>query len=134
MYKIMGNRANVKPPHTFNHTTPAQLRGQVDDDTTDSTDVNTTDLEGSQRGKKKRRMSMRPDSQETITAILEVFQNKWDDDKKTAASIRENEKEMAASIRADEKEERQSILAVMQSSQQSFSAVIDVLRVISEKM
>lgn len=123
MYKIMGNRANVKPPHTFNQTTPAQLRGQVDDDTTDSTDVNTTDLEGSQRGKKKRRMSMRPDSQETITAMLEVFQNKWDDDKKTAASIC-----------ADEKEERQSILAVMQSSQQSFSAVIDVLRVISEKM
>ena len=119
----MGNRANVKPPHTFNQTTPAQLRGQVDDDTTDSTDVNTTDLEGSQRGKKKRRMSMRPDSQETITAMLEVFQNKWDDDKKTAASIR-----------ADEKEERQSILAVMQSSQQSFNAVIDVLRVISEKM
>jgi len=123
MYKIMGNRANVKPPHTFNQTTPAQLRGQVDDDTTDSTDVNTTDLEGSQRGKKKGRMPMRPDSQETITAMLEVFQNKWDDDKKTAASIR-----------ADEKEERQSILAVMQSSQQSFSAVIDVLRVISEKM
>src|SRR5436309_9974260 len=93
MYKIMGNRANVKPPHTFNQTTPAQLRGQVDDDTTDSTDVNTTDLEGSQRGKKKRRMSMHPDSQETITAMLEVFQNKWDDDKKTAASIRADEKE-----------------------------------------
>src|SRR5436309_15647776 len=73
MYKIMGNRANVKPPHTFNQTTPAQLRGQVDDDTTDSTDVNTTDLEGSQRGKKKRRMSMHPDSQETITRCWKSF-------------------------------------------------------------
>src|SRR5436309_15872745 len=97
MHKIIGNRANVKPAFTFNNTTPAQLRGHQaggDDDATSqsaSVDTNTTDVEGMQRGKKRRR-SNRPDMTETITAMLDVFQDKWADDKATNVSVREEEK------------------------------------------
>ena len=133
----MGNRANVKPPFTFNQTSPAQLRGQVGDDdmmsdSASAVDANTMDVEGSQRGKKKRRTH--PDAKETIDAFLDVFQNKWDDDKKTSASVREEEKDERQRIREDEKDEKRSILEVMRKTQESLSSVIDVLRVVVDKM
>jgi hypothetical protein len=128
MHKIIGNRANVKPAFTFNNTTPAQLRDHPvggDNDATSesaSADTNTTDMEGVQRGKKRRR-SNRPDVAETMTTMLDVFQDKWADDKAIDLTIRE-----------EEKGEKQRLFEVMEQNQDSLRSVVDVLRIIAEKM
>jgi hypothetical protein len=125
MNTIMGNCANIRPAYTFNQDTPAQLpESQVvsnDARSERSTSVDATDLEGEQRGKKRRRH--RPDAMDVVKELLEVFKNKWKDDKETAVSIHE-----------DEKDEKASILKVMKTNQESMNSVIDVLRTIAEKM
>src|SRR5204863_2350434 len=109
MYKIMGNQANIKPAFTFNSSTPAQLRSQVgDDDATSesaSVETNTTDIQGAQRGKKRRAFN-RPDATETITAMLNVFQTKWDHDKAMDAM------------------ENQRIFEVMKKNEDSLSSIV----------
>jgi hypothetical protein len=79
-------------------------------------------MEGVQRGKKRRR-SNRPDVAETMTTMLDVFQDKWADDKAIDLTIRE-----------EEKGEKQRLFEVMEQNQDSLRSVVDVLRIIAEKM
>ena len=122
---VMGNRANVKPPLIINQTftgyyEDSDTMSTRDDDTTNTEtqlDADETDVEGSQRGKKKRR------TRTTSNELLVALKQKWEDDK-----------EGDAVIRAEDKIAREKQLELMQRNTETSSAIADSLRIMAEKM
>jgi hypothetical protein len=122
---VMGNRANVKPPLIINQTFTGYyedsdtMSTQDDDKTNTETrlDADETYVEGSQRGKKKRR------TRTTSNELLVALKQKWEDDK-----------EEDAVIRAEDKIAREKQLELMQRNTETSSAIADLLRIMAEKM
>jgi len=73
------------------------------------------------RGKKRRKVKDR--TSDAMNNILDIFQEKWKEDKEAQATIRQ-----------EEKEERERMFDVMAKSQQSISDAVDVLKFIAQKM
>ena len=122
---VMGNRANVKPPLIINQTftgyyEDSDTMSTRDDDNTNTEtqlDADETDVEGSQRGKKKCR------TRTTSNELLVALKQKWEDDK-----------EGDAVIRAEDKIAREKQLELMQRNTETSSAIADSLRIMAEKM
>jgi hypothetical protein len=93
MDPVMGNRANVLPPLTFNRLNTGYPDSDVasvrqNDSGTDTMvqGADETDAEGSQRGKKKRRTRTT-----SANELLDALKQKWEEDKEAEAIIRVEE-------------------------------------------
>jgi hypothetical protein len=135
MWGVLGERANVNPPIILNRNLPyngesESASSHLDQSKEDSSanDGLTVDdgdgfLTGSTspvRAKKKRKVR---DPNETMKQMLDVFEKKWEDDKEADATTRE-----------EENDGRKKILDIMTKGQETMSAVVDVLKVIADKM
>lgn len=138
MHPLLSNKATVNPvllinQGSFNNLeSDSQLSGSLleppgeIDSNLDGSEVVEDDKDpfvpgSAHRGKKKRRN--KDTSSEAVTNMLDVFQVKWQEDKETEATIRQ-----------EEKEDRERMLDVMEKSQKSMSDAVDVLRFMAEKM
>ena len=138
MHPLLSNKATVNPvllinQGSFNNLeSDSQLFGSLleppgeIDSNLDGSEVVEDDKDpfvpgSAHRGKKKRRN--KDTSSEAVTNMLDVFQVKWQEDKETEATIRQ-----------EEKEDRERMLDVMEKSQKSMSDAVDVLRFMAEKM
>lgn len=133
MEPILDGRVNVNPPQIYN----AQIaQGERDSDSVstpvvrlkddDDEDIDDPFLTG--RAKKKRKI--RRDPTEGIATMIEIFKEKWETEKEMNALTHEEEK----ISREDERETREQMLNIMTKSQQTMSDVVDVLRVLTQRI
>jgi hypothetical protein len=123
MDPIMGSRANVRPPLTINAFntgyTDIDTASVKDDDDADTMvqEVDETDTEGSQRGKKKRKT--RTNSNE----IIDFLKQKFDD-----------EKEAEAIIRAENQAAREKHLDLMERNTEASCSIAESFKIMAERM
>jgi hypothetical protein len=72
------------------------------------------------RGKKKRKVQ---DPNKSMKQILDVFEKKWKDEKEADAATCE-----------EESKGRKQILDIMTKGQETMTAMVDVLKVMADKM
>jgi len=136
MWGVLGERANVNPPMIFNagsiyNGESESASSQLDQSKEDSSvndglafDEGDGFLTGSnsppKRGKKERKVR---DPTESMKQMLDVFEKKWEDEKEADATTRE-----------EESKGRKQILDIMTKGQETMTAVVDVLKVMADKM
>ena len=136
MWGVLGERANINPPMIFNagnvyNGESESASSQLDQSKEDSSandglafDEGDSFLTGSnspsKRGKKKRKVR---DPNESMKQMLDVFEKKWEDEKEADATTRE-----------EESKGRKQILDIMTKGQETMTAVVDVLKIMADKM
>jgi len=142
MEAILGDRANVNPPLLFNAQN-ATKRAERDSDSASTSivtrlqrDDSAIDDDGGdpfltgEKGRAKKKRRIHRDPTEGIANMLEVFKEKWETEREMDALTHETEK----LSHEEEKETREQMLNIMMKSQQTMSDVVDVLRVLAQKI
>ena len=120
MDPILGSRANVRPPLTINayNTGYADLDAAPlqDDDEITVIQEDDTDAEGSQRGKKKRKLSTNSNE------LLEFLKQKWEEDK-----------EAEAIIHAENLAAREKHLDLMERNTEASCSIAESFKIMAER-
>ncbi len=110
---LLGERAKVKPPIVINHTTDFSVdsdsgsqsyhtpsRSQSRDDLETSTPGSNPHLIGTKHcGKKKRKLSSSQSREDSQSHIIDIFERKWEKDRKIQEEEREERKEFFGLMR-----------------------------------
>jgi hypothetical protein len=144
MEPVLGGRANVNPLMVMNRTIADELpseseggsetpQGSHREDTSNQGTPMVDDdgdpfLIGASHRAKKRRRNRNPN--EGVKQMLEVFEQKWENDATEVTRTREEEKEGRGEFFGLIKEGQQ----IMKNNQEAISSAVDVLRMMAQRM
>jgi hypothetical protein len=121
MDPIMGSRANVLPPLTINaSSTGYSAPPTPDDDEVTVIQEDDTDVEGSQRGKKKLRKSA---GQANLSELTAVITQKW-----------ESDQEAERIMRAENQAARERHLELVERNVEASLSIAESFKIMAEKM
>jgi hypothetical protein len=116
MDPIMGRRANVNPPLTINGSNMGYNAASLREDDDAAVQADETDIEGSQRGKKKRKTGT-----DSKNELINFLKQKWNDDK-----------EAEGIIRAENQAAREKHLDLMERNTEASCSIAESFKIMAE--